>query len=100
MVDPVSAEIVTVAAKAAITRIVGPALIKAFEGMQAVSGVVVDVFINRFSDYIKSQVERHAYLNTIVFGNQCRLDQLYQPLTVVPALPIHGEAEPKGILID
>lgn len=78
--DPASAA----ALKTGLTLLARPALTAGLTGLKSLKQDVLDLFIDRFADYLARQIERHKYLNTIVFGNQKLLEELYIPLTVVP----------------
>lgn len=86
--------------KSAIAAIVKPALITAFNGLRSLSTEAISSFSDQFSDYITIQAERHSCLNTIVFGHQKSLAELYVPLTVIPTNPVDDKPDPEHILID
>ncbi|MHB1236492.1 MAG: NACHT domain-containing protein [Gallionella sp.] len=95
----ISGMIVGAAAKSTITALVKPAIEKAFSGLKAVPSKLVDIFTDKFSSYLEIQLERHAYLNTIVFNAQTKLEDLYIPLTVIPSI-VGIEKSEKDILLD
>jgi hypothetical protein len=79
------------ALKAGLTAVARPMLEVALAGLKSVKAQLLDVFTNRFAEYLTRQIERHKHLNTIVFGNQKLLEDLYIPLTVVPPDQLRGE---------
>lgn len=86
--------------KKAVASLVKPVLEIGLAGFKSLSLTTVDLFGNRFSDYISGQAERHSCMSTIVFGHQKSLDDLYIPLTVVPSRELESYSEKHGILID
>jgi hypothetical protein len=78
--------LVTGAAKSAIGHLVRPLVTGALSGIRTVSVPILDLFIDRFSEYIHREMLHHSYLSTIVFGNQKLLEDLYIPLTVVASM--------------
>jgi hypothetical protein len=85
--------------KASISALVKPALTSAFKGLRSLSAAAIEKFGDRFSDYLTTQATRHSCLNTIVFGHQRSLSDLYLPLTIVPTKAIHADSK-EEILID
>lgn len=88
--------------KAAVVALVKPLLTATFAGAKNLSQAALDVFGDRFCDYIAIQAQRHSCLSTIVFGHQKQLSDLYIPLTVVPTrdAELDADQESKGIRID
>lgn len=70
--------------KAAIISLVKPLTSSALNGLKSLTSATVDLFTDRFSEYISQQTEKHGCLSTIVFGHQKKLEELYIPLTIVP----------------
>lgn len=87
-------------AKVAVTTLVKPALTTAFSGFKSLTKLVVDQFGDRFSEYVIQQAVRHSKLSTIVFGHQKSLEDLYIPLTVIPASPKDQREQREEIRID
>lgn len=86
-------------AKSTITALVKPVIDSALSGLKSVPSTLADIFTDKFSSYLEVQLERHAYLNTIVFNSQMKLEDLYIPLTVIPG--IDGiEPREKNLLLD
>lgn len=94
MLDPTAAidPTTAIALKAGLTSLARPTIAAALAGLKSVKSQVLDIFTDRFADYLARQIERHKYLNTIVFGNQKLLEDLYIPLTVVPPDEVHNDA--------
>lgn len=86
--------------KAAISAIVKPALTATFSGLRSLSAQAVSAFGDRFSDYITIQAERHSRLNTIVFGHQKSIADLYIPLTLIPTRQTDERRDAVEICID
>jgi len=86
--------------KSAIAAIVKPALAATFSGLRTLSAHAISSFGDRFADYISIQAERHSRLNTIVFGHQKSIADLYIPLTLVPTRRAEERREPDEICID
>lgn len=87
------------AAKATIGTLTKSVIENSFAGLKSLPKTVIEAFVDKFSSYLELQYERHAYLNTLVFGTQKNLEDLYIPLTVIPNS--NGvEQHEKGILID
>lgn len=86
--------------KATIAAIVKPALTVTFSGLRSLSAHAISSFGDRFSEYIRIQAERHSNLNTIVFGHQKSIADLYIPLTVVPSRSSEERHESSEIYID
>lgn len=99
-IDPITAAALSAASKGAIDAVARPVLTGGLSGLKSLSEAVIDIFVNRFADYVQEQVERHSFLNTIVFGNQKALHDLYVPLTVVPVSQRDGESETGMVLLD
>lgn len=83
MVEPITTALFTVAAKEAVKGLAKPLIDSAFKGATFLTEVVLDTFTNQFITYIDRQLEKHSYLNTLVFQNQVPLEELYIPLTVI-----------------
>jgi hypothetical protein len=91
--------IVAQVSKGVVTALVKPLVEGAMAGIKAIKQDIIDGFTNKFATYLESQVERHAYLNTLVFGTHKALDDLYIPLTVIPS--VDGVVnEEKGVLLN
>jgi len=74
------AEIIVVAiAKSTLSALVKPIMDKALSGLKSVPATLIDIFTDKFSSYLEYQLERQAYLNSLVFGSQKRLEDLYIP---------------------
>jgi len=86
-------------AKSTLSAIVKPVIDKALSGIKTLPAALIDIFTDRFSSYLQYQLERQAYLNTLVFESQKRLEDLYIPLTVIPSLDGMEQRE-KGIKLD
>lgn len=69
--------------KAFIESIVKPIIGSALQGLRNIQDTSLDLFTNRLSGYVETQYKRHSTINTIVFGNKKKLEDLYLPLTVV-----------------
>lgn len=80
----VIAAIANGAAKVAATTIAKPFITSSMKGVKNLTDPVLDSLIDRFSEYIHVQLNKHSYLNTLVFGNQTPLENLYIPLTIIP----------------
>jgi hypothetical protein len=85
MVEPFSTALATIATKEAISAFVKPLITASLKGMKNVGESVADMFSDRFARYVDRQLEKHSYLNTLVFQNQIPLEELYIPLTLVRA---------------
>lgn len=70
--------------KAAIITLVKPVTSAALAGLKSLTSITINLFTDRFSEYIQQQTEKHGCLSTIVFGHQKKLEDLYIPLTIVP----------------
>jgi hypothetical protein len=82
MIDPTTA--VAVAAAKPIATKLFETLLKPFVSVaQGVADPLVDVFGDRFSEYLSRQLVKHSYLPTIVFQVKQNLEDIYVPLTVV-----------------
>lgn len=82
--------------KGVVAALVKPVVEGALSGIKAIKQDIINSFTDKFSVYLESQVERHAFLNTLVFGTYKELEDLYIPLTVIPN--VDGVAnEEKGI---
>lgn len=84
--------------KAAITALVKPVTAGALMGLKSLTSATIDLFTDRFSEYISQQTEKHGCLSTIVFGHQKKLEELYIPLTVAPFQ--HREQSKDSLLLD
>lgn len=69
--------------KALIESVIKPIITNGLHGLRNLKDTALDLFVDRLSGYIEDQYKRHSLLNTIVFGNKKRLEDLYLPLTVV-----------------
>lgn len=86
--------------KTAITTLVKPTITAGLSGLKSLTHVVVDIFTDRFAEYVSQQAQRHSCLSTIVFGHQKTLHDLYIPLTVVPVDESQPGKDDDSILID
>lgn len=77
--------------KAVIETLIKPIVEKGLNGLKSLADDTLDQYVSRFSRYVESQHSRHSYLNTIVFGNKKKLEELYLPLTVVSDGTLGGE---------
>ncbi|MBS7806798.1 NACHT domain-containing protein [Variovorax sp. PCZ-1] len=82
--------------KAAITTLVKPITTSALAGLRSLTTATIDLFTDRFSQYLSQQTEKHGCLSTIVFGHQKRLEDLYIPLTITPHMI---KAQDKDLLL-
>ena len=76
---------IAAAIKTGIALLAKPVANATFIGLKSISASVIDVFTDRLTEYVLQQYQRHACLSTIVFQHQKSLNELYIPLTLIPA---------------
>ncbi|MGC4079732.1 MAG: NACHT domain-containing protein [Rubrivivax sp.] len=81
MSDP-SVDLALSVAKPLAAKVIDGLLKPAVALGRLVSDPLIDVFTNRFSEYLTRQYVKHSYLPTIVFQVRRPLEELYVPLTV------------------
>ncbi len=86
--------------KAMFSAMAKPALESGFKGLKSLTSGTIDLFVNKFSEYLELQTNRHSYLSTIVFGHQKPLHELYVPLSVVPIEGVGTPNETGALKID
>jgi hypothetical protein len=86
MTEPLSTTLAAVATKEALGLLVRPVIASGLKGMANIGEKIADVFSDRFVGYVDRQLQKHSYLNTLVFQNQIPLEELYIPLTLVRAV--------------
>jgi len=94
VIDPIS----LVAAKEVAAGLMKPLIEKSLKVLGGIPSALTEAFTDKFGSYMDLLYERHAYLNTLVLGEQKNLMDLYIPLTVIPSTS--EEDEGKGIVLD
>jgi predicted NACHT family NTPase len=97
MPDP-GTEIALAAAKPLAIKLVDAVLKPVLSTVRLASDPLIDVFGDRFSEYLSRQLVKQSYLSTIVFQVRCPLEEVYVPLTITEESP--SGAEKKSHKID
>ncbi|MGC5803668.1 NACHT domain-containing protein [Ralstonia pseudosolanacearum] len=86
----IASALATGAAKGIATEMAKSLMQTSMKGLKNISEEIITSFTDRFGAYIHSQLEKHAHINTLVFGNQKPLEELYIPLTALPSPTMCG----------